>query len=99
MGLKAGRGAGSFIGDTRAQLFSFYGDVVQDLVAWQRKAPRLPDAEEQTDVLDEPPVIEPSAEPDEPEIASPELASWNGFAPTRDPEVEARANDPNPRLS
>ena len=75
MGLKAGRGAGTFIGDTRAQLFAFYGDVVQDLVGWQRKAPRLPDVE----VLDEPPVIEPSAEPGEPAIASPELASVEGF--------------------
>ena len=78
MGLKAGRGAGTFIGDTRAQLFAFYGDVVQDLVGWQRKAPRLPDVE----VLDEPPVIEPSAEPGEPEIATPELASVEGFGPS-----------------
>ena len=75
MGLKAGRGAGTFIGDTRAQLFAFYGDVVQDLVGWQRKAPRLPG-----EVLDEPPVIEPSAEPGDPEIATPELESVEGFA-------------------
>ena len=74
MGSKAGRGAGSFIGDTRAQLFAFYGEVVQDLVGWQRKAPRLPG-----EVLDEPPVIEPSSEPGEPEIATPELASVEGF--------------------
>jgi len=76
MGLKAGRGAGTFIGDTRAQLFAFYGEVVQDMVGWQRKAPRLPDVE----VLDEPPVIEPSAEPGEPEVATPELTSVDAFA-------------------
>jgi hypothetical protein len=76
MGLKAGRGAGSFTGDTRAQLFAFYGEVVQDLVVWQRKAPRLPDVTESAEVLDEPPVIEPSAAPAEPEIATPELESF-----------------------
>jgi hypothetical protein len=83
MGMRSGRGAGTFIGDTRAQLFAFYGEVVQDLTGWQRKAPRLPDVE----VLDEPPVIEPSAEPGEPEIATPELASVEGFgsAPIKQP--------------
>jgi hypothetical protein len=61
LGLKSGRGAGSFIGETRAQLFDFYGNVVQDLVAWQRKAPRLPEAEP-ADVLSEP-VEQGSPEP------------------------------------
>ena len=79
MGLKSGRGAGTFIGDTRAQLFAFYGEVVQDLVSWQRKAPRLPDVTDSTEVLDEPPVVEPSAAVDEPEIASPELAATDGY--------------------
>ena len=90
MGLKAGRGAGTFIGDTRAQLFAFYGEVVQDLVGWQRKAPRLPG-----EVLDEPPVIEPSAEPGEPEIATPELASVQGFGSSPvEQELEPRPPDP-----
>lgn len=87
MGLKAGRGAGSFIGDTRAQLFAFYGDVVQNLVGWQRKAPRLPDVIETAEVLDEPPVVEPSAEPDEPEVATPELAG-DGLATPFRPALE-----------
>ncbi len=73
MGLKAGRGAGSFVGDTRAQLFAFYGEVVQDLVAWQRKAPRLPEPLDVEEVADEPPVVEPSADVDRPGIATPEL--------------------------
>lgn len=93
MGLKAGRGTGSFIGDTRAQLFAFYGDVVQDLVGWQRKAPRLPEASDPGEVLDEPPVVEPSAEPDEPELATPELASVDdiGAVPVQpNPEPEPR---------
>jgi hypothetical protein len=91
MGSKAGRGAGTFIGDTRAQLFAFYGDVVQDLVGWQRKAPRLPDVE----VLDEPPVIEPSAQPGEPEIATPELAPVEGFASTPSPAEEEPEQPPS----
>jgi hypothetical protein len=89
MGLKAGRGAGTFIGDTRAQLFAFYGDVVQDLIGWQRKAPRLPDVE----VLDEPPVIEPSAEPGEPEIATPELDSVDGFGAQIEQPLELPPRD------
>jgi hypothetical protein len=80
MGLKAGRGAGSFIGDTRAQLYAFYGEVVQNLVGWQRKAPRLPEAGEAVEALDEPPVIEPSAAPEEPATATPELTSVDGYS-------------------
>jgi hypothetical protein len=72
MGLKAGRGAGSFVGDTRAQLFAFYGEVVQNLSPWQRKAPRLPHSIADDQIADEPPVVEPSADV-EPEIATPEL--------------------------
>ncbi len=46
LGLKNGRGAGSFIEETRAQLLDFYGGVVQNLTAWQAKAPRLSATEE-----------------------------------------------------
>ena len=46
LGLKNGRGAGSFIEETRAQLLDFYGSVVQNLTAWQAKAPRLSATEE-----------------------------------------------------
>jgi hypothetical protein len=43
MGLKRGKGQGSFVGDARKQLFDFYRDVVQDLKPWQAKAPKLRD--------------------------------------------------------
>ena len=43
LGSKRGRGAGSFVGDTRKQVFDFYREVVQRLKAWQPKAPKLPD--------------------------------------------------------
>jgi hypothetical protein len=46
LGLKNGRGSGSFIGDLRAQLVDFYGSVVQNLSPWQPRAPRLPDVDE-----------------------------------------------------
>lgn len=51
LGSKNGRGMGSFIAETKAQLFDFYGDVVQNLSAWQARAPRLPGVLEEPDVL------------------------------------------------
>jgi hypothetical protein len=43
MGQKRGRGSGSFVSETRAQLFDFYRDIGQELRRWQAKPPRLPD--------------------------------------------------------
>ena len=60
LGLKNGRGAGSFIAETRAQLFDFYGEVVQNLTAWQARAPRLPEVDEAA-VVELPPVVIPTA--------------------------------------
>jgi hypothetical protein len=42
MGTKRGKIPGSFIHDSKRQVVDFYRDVVQGLVAWQPKAPRLP---------------------------------------------------------
>lgn len=42
MGAKRGKGPGSFIHDTKRQVVEFYRTVVQGLVAWQPRAPRLP---------------------------------------------------------
>jgi len=41
LGLKNGRSQGSFITETRQQIITFYGEVVQNLTAWQPPAPRL----------------------------------------------------------
>jgi hypothetical protein len=41
MGLKRGRGQGSFVRETRRQVLDFYGTVVQGLKPWQQKAPQL----------------------------------------------------------
>jgi len=41
MGTKRGRAEGSFVRETSAQTVEFYRDIVQELKAWQPKAPRL----------------------------------------------------------
>ncbi len=45
MGQKRGKGEGSFVRETRAQTFDFYGDIVQNLKSWQARAPKLRDEE------------------------------------------------------
>jgi hypothetical protein len=58
MGLKRGKGQGSFVGDTRKQVFDFYRDLVQDLKPWQARAPKLPQPP-----ADESPLPEPEPPP------------------------------------
>jgi hypothetical protein len=43
LGLKSGRGQGSFVRETRRQVIDFYGELVQNLKPWQAKAPKLPE--------------------------------------------------------
>lgn len=45
MGQKRGKDEGSFVRETRKQLVTFYGDLVQNLKAWQGAAPRLREPE------------------------------------------------------
>lgn len=45
MGQKRGKEEGSFVRETRKQLITFYGELVQNLRAWQPPAPRLREAE------------------------------------------------------
>jgi hypothetical protein len=42
LGTKRGRGERSFVLETRRQVVSFYGDLVEGLAEWRPKAPRLP---------------------------------------------------------
>jgi hypothetical protein len=46
MGLKSGRGQGTFIDGLLAAIDTFYGEVLQSLKAWAAKPPRM---REQTD--------------------------------------------------
>ena len=43
LGTKRGRGERSFVQESRRQVVTFYGDLVENLKDWQAKAPRLPD--------------------------------------------------------
>jgi hypothetical protein len=43
LGLKSGKGQGSFVRETRRQVIDFYGELVQNLKPWQAKAPKLPE--------------------------------------------------------
>ncbi|MBK5220622.1 MAG: hypothetical protein JJE35_12690 [Thermoleophilia bacterium] len=61
MGKKRGKVEGSFVRDTRIQTFSFYRDLIQDLKAWQARAPKLreesvADAEKDAPQPEPPPV-------------------------------------------
>lgn len=42
MGLKSGKGQGTFVGETRGHVLAFYGGLVQNLKGWRPPAPRLP---------------------------------------------------------
>ncbi|NOY56074.1 MAG: hypothetical protein GXP34_08810 [Actinobacteria bacterium] len=46
MGEKRGKGHGSFVAITRAQVLDFYRDVVQNLTAWQPRPPKLAEPKE-----------------------------------------------------
>lgn len=43
LGLKTGKGQGSFVREARRQVIDFYGEIVQNLKAWQAKPPKLPE--------------------------------------------------------
>jgi hypothetical protein len=68
MGQKRGKEEGSFVRETRKQLVSFYGDLVQNLKAWQPAAPRLrevkPASEPEEQVDDLSPLVGHIARPD-----------------------------------
>jgi hypothetical protein len=53
LGTKRGRGERSFVLETRRQVVSFYGDLVEGLSDWRPKAPKLP-AEKPADEVGDP---------------------------------------------
>jgi hypothetical protein len=52
LGTKRGRGERSFVLETRRQVVGFYGGLVEDLTAWQPKAPKLSSKEPPKEVED-----------------------------------------------
>jgi len=106
LGHKNGRGAGSFIEETRSQLLDFYGEVVQNLTPWVARAPRLPAMDEAavsaTGVDDAPESVEPAVMHDaEPERAAPTSADDGvpSYPSAMPPSVEASPDLEPPRSS
>jgi hypothetical protein len=58
MGMKGGRGRGSFVATVEDLTRDFYQDVVQDLKAWTEPAPRSSRQPEETEVTETPGVAE-----------------------------------------
>jgi hypothetical protein len=88
MGLKRGKGAGSFVRETRRHVLDFYGEVVQDLKAWQARPPQLPGARgdvPRTQQSDPPPF----SAVDERDIGE-------GISPRDEPEAAELADAPTP---
>lgn len=54
IGTKRGKGQGSFVGETRRQVLDFYRNPVQNLRAWQAKAPKLREESEVPETSGEP---------------------------------------------
>lgn len=48
LGVKSGKGQGSFVRETRRQVVDFYGELVQNLKRWQARPPKLPDVSPDT---------------------------------------------------
>jgi hypothetical protein len=87
LGTKRGRGERSFVLETRRQVVSFYGDLVENLKAWQAKAPKLPDAEPEGEPAGDNPRLSESPPSALPVVRPPEGALGSGsVAPTFRPE-------------
>ena len=50
MGIKRGKGKGSFVQESKQQVLDFYRSVLQQLKPWQPPAPKLPSAPESSSV-------------------------------------------------
>jgi hypothetical protein len=85
LGLKSGKGQGSFVRETRRQIIDFYGELVQNLKPWQAKAPQLPEPPEQ---VPESPQPEPP-----PFVAVDERDTGEATTPS-DPPVERAPEQP-----
>jgi hypothetical protein len=70
LGTKRGRGERSFVLETRRQVVSFYGDLVEGLAEWRPKAPKLPP--EKPPEEDPRRTISPMSNPPAPAHAAPE---------------------------
>lgn len=93
MGVKGGRGSGSFIDGFLAAVDSFYGEILQSLKAWSAKPPAMRNPPEVTDLAKNQGVKEAlistaQSSQDGPEAARPDV-SQNGQAPSTDADASA----------
>lgn len=86
LGIKSGKGQGSFVGETKGQVAEFYRELVQDLKRWQAPPPKLPDA----------PTVEVPETPqsDAPPFAGDGRDLGEATTPT-DPALETRPDQPD----
>lgn len=95
LGAKRGRGERSFVLETRRQVVSFYGDLVENLKPWQARAPKLPDSDQADDLTEDPRLTQapPSVLPIlSPESAEDDSRSFPQFVAGRSPTSH---NDPS----
>lgn len=88
MGLKRGKGQGSFVRETRRQVLDFYGTVVQGLKRWQPKPPQLPEPQGEV-----PRTAQPTPPPF---VAVDERDIGEGVAPRDEPSAAETVNAPSP---
>lgn len=88
MGLKRGKGQGSFVRETRRQVLDFYGTVVQGLKRWQPKPPQLPEPQGEV-----PRTAQPEAPPF---VAVDERDLGEGVAPRDEPAAAETVDAPPP---
>jgi hypothetical protein len=76
LGTKRGRGERSFVLETRRQVVSFYGEIVENLKDWQARAPKLPPDEPEG----EPAVVDDPRRNDSPPSALPVVRPGEGVS-------------------
>jgi hypothetical protein len=94
LGTKRGRGERSFVLETRRQVVSFYGDLVENLKAWQAKAPKLPDAEPEGEPAGDDPRLSESPPSALPVVRPNEGALGEGAIAPDPPELPKPAPSP-----
>jgi hypothetical protein len=95
LGTKRGRGERSFVLETRRQVVSFYGELVENLKAWQAKAPKLPDAEPESEPVHEDPRVSESPPSALPVVRPPEGSLGSGsVVPSFGPETSEPESPP-----
>jgi hypothetical protein len=85
IGLKSGKGQGSFVRETRRQVIDFYGEIVQNLKPWHAKAPKLPEL---------PPQVPETPQPEPPPFVAAEEREIGEATTPADAQVERAPEQP-----